>query len=267
MSVLTSLTLLSRSSQNFRQIFFYENVLPHTMPTAFRIAWDSAVIGKILKYDEDPECSYCSEPIPDGKQYGCEQCGQDVCESCMEEQGGYDTPGYRGEIDSPHPIEKHPEFNGGAYCVQCVSDMMIDGSLDSDGNPIAEEEDEGEFEPFPSPQNPLADMSDEELVLRIGEFQQGIGRGTDPLDPLYEQLVDEAARRSFRGNTEQRTNITAQLEGALNRGLQGMGQPPKIIKPPKDEELEYGFPRGFSDEWKSDDAFTSAWDVVKRERI
>jgi len=239
------------------------------MPTAFRIAWDSAMKGKILKYDDDPECSYCNEPIPDGKQYGCEQCGQDVCESCMGEQGGYDTPGYRGEIDSPHPIENHPEFNGGAYCVQCVSDMLIDGALDSDGKPIVEEEDEGEFEPFPSPQmpmpprppNPLADMSDEELAARISEFQQNMGTGE--YDPLHGQLVEEAARRSFRGDTEQRTNITAQMEGALNRQLQRRGRPPSLVPPPEREGKEYGFPRGFSDEWKSDDAFTSAWDVVK----
>jgi len=228
------------------------------MPTAFRIAWDSAVKGKILKYDEDPECSYCSEPIPDGKQYGCEYCGKDVCESCMEEQGGYDNPGYRGEIDSPHPIEKHPEFNGGAYCVQCVSDMMIDGALDSEGNPIPDDEE------MPVPPNPLADMSDEELVARINEFQRTMG---DEYDPLHGQLVNEFDRRYRQGSPEQRTTLHAQSEGNMNRGLKEIGMTPSVVNPDPKNKFEFAFPRGFGDKFASDDAFTSAWDVVKRDRI
>jgi len=242
------------------------------MPTAFRIAWDSAVKGKILKYDEDPTCSYCSEPIPDGKQYGCEQCGQDVCESCMEEPGGYDNPGYRGEIDSPHAIENHPEFNGGAYCVQCVSDMLIDGALDSEGNPIPDDEEYEGLEDAQSPQmlmpprppNPLADMSDEELVARINEFQRTMG---DEYDPLHGQLVNEFDRRYRQGSPEQRTTLHAQSEGNMNRGLKEIGMTPSVVNPDPKNEFKFGFPRGFGDKFASDDAFTSAWDVVKRGRV
>ena len=236
------------------------------MPTAFRIAWDSAVMGKILKYDDDPECSYCSEPIANGDQYGCELCGQDVCESCMEEPGGYDNPGYRGEIDSPHAIENHPEFNGGAYCVQCVSDMLIDGALDSDGNPIPDDEEM----PVPPnqevavPENPLADMSDEELVARINEFQRTMG---DEYDPLHGQLVNEFDRRYRQGSPEQRTTLHAQSEGNMNRGLKEIGMTPSVVNPDPKNEFKFGFPRGFGDKFASDDAFTSAWDVVKRGRV
>jgi hypothetical protein len=248
------------------------------MPTAFRIAWDSAVIGKILKYDEDPKCSYCHDPIPDGKQYGCEQCGQDVCESCMIEEGGYDNPGYRGEIDSGHPIENHPEFNGGAYCVQCVSDMLLDGSLDDEGNPIIpDDEDEygypihhgqdDEEMPVPPdqevavPENPFANMTDAELAQRISALTQSKAD-----IPFLAELVEEAARRTAHGDPNQRANMTAQMEGSLNDIRWGMGEDPMLVKPPLSDR-EFGFPEGFGDKFASADAFTSAWDVVKHGRI
>jgi len=237
------------------------------MPTAFRIAWDSAVMGKILKYDEDPKCSYCHDPIPDGKQYGCEQCGQDVCESCMIEEGGYNNPGYRGEIDSGHPIENHPEFTGGAYCVQCVSDMMLDGSLDDEGNLVIPDDEDDEEMPVPPnqevavPQNPFANMSDAELAQRIS----ALTRSKADI-PFLAELVEEAARRTAHGDPNQRANMTAQMEGSLNEQLRGMGKDPMLVTPPLSDR-EFGFPEGFGDKFASADAFTSAWDVVKHGRI
>lgn len=234
------------------------------MPTAFRVTWDRVCCGKILKYDEDPECSYCSDPIPDGKQYGCEYCGEDICEDCITSDGGggFDHPGYRGEIDSGHPIEQHPEFTGGAYCPECASNMVSDGSLDDEGNPVPDDEEM----PVPPnqevavPENPFADMTDADLAQRVDAL---MGTG----DPFLEELIMEASRRTMRGSPDERANISAQLEGVANEKLRSLGQEPRLIRPTGGDRLDYGFLEGFGDKFASADAFTSVWDVVKRGRI
>ena len=211
--------------------------------------------GKILKYDEDPDCEACGESIPDGKQYGCEYCGEDFCEPCMEQEAdGMGFSGYRGQIDSGHPIENHPAFTGGAYCAECASDMVSDGSLDDEGNPIPDEDDE---EP-PVPQSPFEDLDERQLAERIGSM--------DHDRDFLAELVEEAARRTMRGDTQQRTDMTAQMEGVLNSKLREMGQPPKVVKPPGDK-LPFGYPEGFDDKFASADTFTSVWDVLKHGRI
>lgn len=237
------------------------------MPTAFRLAWDRVCCGKILKYDEDPECESCADPIPDGKQYGCEQCGSDICEDCMSSDagGGFDHPGYRGEIDSGHPIENHPAFTGGAYCAECASDMVSDGSLDDDYGEEDDEEDDEEMPVPPNqevavPESPFANMTDEELSQRIMEMH---GSG----DPFMAELVEEAGKRTMRGDPNQRANMTAQMEGRMNERLRSEGRPAIVPKPPAGDKLDYGFHEGFSDKFASADAFTSVWDVMKRDRL
>jgi len=229
------------------------------MPTAFRVSWDRVCCGKILKYDGD-ECSQCGDVRDD--LYGCEYCGDSFCEEHLMSDEGVDVSGYRGEVDSGHPIENHAEFTGGAYCGECASNMVNDGSLDDEGNPIPDDEEM----PVPPnqevavPENPLAEMSDAELAQRVNALT---GTG----DPFLEELIMEATRRTVHGEPDERANISAQLEGVANERLRRLGQDPRLITPPVGNNLDYGFPEGFTDKFASADAFTSAWDVVKRERI
>lgn len=226
--------------------------------------------GKILKYDEDPDCQDCGVPIPDGKQYGCEYCGNDFCEECMEQEAdGMGFSGYRGEIDSGHPLEKHPEFTGGAYCPSCAVNMManydFDYNMETGEYEMPPEEDDEEMPVPPNqevavPENPFADMSDVELSQRLGALH-----GTN--DPFFDELLSEATRRTMQGDPDQRANMSALIEGNLNEKLRRLGQPAIVPKPPAGDRLDYGFPEGFGDKFASADAFTSAWDVVKRERI
>ncbi len=217
--------------------------------------------GKILKYDEDPDCEGCGQPIPDGKQYGCGYCGHDFCEECMQEEAdGMGFPGYRGEIDSPHPLERHPEFSGDAHCPSCAVNMMA--FMEDD---YGEEEDDEEMPVPPNqevavPENPFANMSDVELSQRLGALH-----GTD--DPFFDELLREATRRTMQGDPDQRANMSALIEGNLNEKLRRLGQRPIVPKPPAGDRLDYGFPEGFTDKFASADAFTSAWDVVKRDRL
>ena len=241
------------------------------MPTAFRVSWDRVMCGKILKYDEDPDCEDCGVPIPDGKQYGCEYCGNDFCEECMEQEAdGMGFSGYRGEIDSGHPLEKHPEFTGGAYCPSCAVNMMANYGFDynmesGEYEMPPEEEDEGEFEPFPlnprsnRPANPLANVSAEALIEM-----------TDPADGnqrTIQMAVQEIQRRMEEGSVEERTKLGAMTENQLNTMGQKLGRNPMIAVPPSMADREFGFPGDFTDKFASADAFTSVWDVIKRERI
>ena len=248
---LTGLGILSRSSQFFRTIFFYYNDLGFIMPTAFVRAWDNKIVGKILKYDEDPQCDLCSDEIPDGEQYGCEYCGNDICEECMQSDGGgYDHPGYRGEIDSGHPIEQHPGFTGGAYCPVCASEMMNDGSM--------EETDDGEYAETEvlDEQRPFRHDDDRELAQRI-KRSGGAGASDD--------MIREASTRTLERDPQGATEMHRHMEGTMNEMNRRLGRPPVLTRPPL--KREYGFPKDFTDKNASADAFTSAWGVVKHGRI
>ena len=230
------------------------------MPTAFRVSWDRVCCGKILKYDGD-ECSQCGDVRDD--LYGCEYCGDSFCEEHLMSDEGVDVSGYRGEIDSGHPIENHEGFTGGAYCGECASNMINDGSLDDEGNPIPDEEYEGLEVALPQmsprPINPLANASAEDLMAM-----------TDPVDGnerTIQMAVREIQRRMEEGSVEERTKLGAMTENQLNTMGQKLGRNPMIAVPPSMQDREFGFPGDFTDKFASADAFTSAWDVVKRERI
>lgn len=241
------------------------------MPTAFRVTWDRVMCGKILKYDEDPDCEGCGDAIPDGKQYGCEYCGNEFCEECMMDEADGVATGYRGHIDSGHPIERHPEFNGGAYCPSCAVNMLAFMEDDYGGG--------GDNEPIPPyeppPQQPIGPDSEtlEEVMLRVRHQNISDDRlvamtGDLNLDEQTKQeAIMELKRRMQRGSVEQRTNLGAGAENQMNTMARQLGRDPIIAIPPSMADREFGFPGDFTDKFASADAFTSAWDVVKRERV
>ena len=200
---------------------------------AFRTGWS------IVKNEDDVGCHHCGEGIPNGKQYGCEYCGEDVCEQCMTgDNGNFDHSGYRGQIDDPHPLENHEEFNGGAYCPSCASDMMSDGSLDDEGQRIPEDDTYVSDGQRMSPHSSMGLFDEEE-------------------DPTSPEMSDELRRRQsymemepYMNEEEKKLHMAEEISRTLG------------IKPPN--PFSTGSIDDFRNTWKSgDEAFDTGWAVVK----
>ena len=90
--------------------------------TAFDKAWG---VAKFEDEDSgDLHCDKCDSVIENGKQYGCDRCGEDVCEDCMlDDQHGY--MGYRGTIDD----DVHPAYEDNpmvAWCPECGTEAIAE---------------------------------------------------------------------------------------------------------------------------------------------
>ena len=99
-------------------------ISPDSMTEAFEQGW--GVVKSVRCYE-------CDSRIPDGLQYGCDQCGEDFCEECLVHNDQYGHTGWRGEVDSDHPAyDIISDRGGGAHCGECVSEIVSEENPEGD---------------------------------------------------------------------------------------------------------------------------------------